>query len=76
MYEEEIKNITKTIKVRRIELGYSQTYMAGHLSISQNMYSKIELNKTQITACKFLMICDLLEINAGELLNACKKALI
>jgi len=69
MYEEKIKNILTTIKVKRTKLGYSQSHIANKLGISQNMYSKIELGKTQITACKFLMICDLLEMNAAELLR-------
>jgi transcriptional regulator with XRE-family HTH domain len=69
MYEEKIKNILTNIKVKRTKLGYSQTHIADRLGISQNMYSKIELGKTKITACKFLMICDLLEMNAAELLR-------
>jgi len=69
MYEEKIKNILATIKVKRTKLGYSQNHIADKLGISQNMYSKIELGKTQITACKFLMICDALEINADEMLR-------
>jgi transcriptional regulator with XRE-family HTH domain len=68
-YEEKIKNILTNIKVKRTKLGYSQNHIADQLGISQNMYSKIELGKTQITACKFLKICDLLEIQADELLN-------
>jgi transcriptional regulator with XRE-family HTH domain len=70
MNKQRINYIITSIKAKRIELGYPQKYMADQLGISQNMYSKIELNKTQITACKFLSICDLLGLNAGELLRA------
>jgi len=69
MYKERIKKIITTIKAKRIALGYSQNYVADKLGISQNMYSKLELGKTPITACKFLLICYLLDINARELLQ-------
>lgn len=43
--------------------------MAGKLGISQNMYSKFELNYSKITVCRFIAICEVLEINPGKALK-------
>lgn len=57
------------IKRRRSKLGYSQKYMADKLGVSQNMYSKFELNYSKITVCRFVAICEVLEINPCEVLQ-------
>lgn len=69
MYEQRIIKILALIKHRRLKLGYSQNYMAGKLGISQNMYSKFELNYSKITVCRFVAICEVLGINPGETLK-------
>ena len=42
-----MKEIKKIKRIRKIR-GFSQTYMAQNLGISQRAYSKIELNETQL----------------------------
>jgi len=70
MYKKRIKKILINIKLRRLELGYSQKFMADKLQISQNLYSKIEMNNIKLIACRFLVICDVLGIDAAKLLSA------
>lgn len=70
MYKKRIKKILIKIKFRRVKLGYTQSFMADKLNISQNTYSKIEQNKLKLTVCKFVVICELLKIDTAELLNS------
>ena len=70
MYEQRITGILELIKHRRFTLGYSQQYMADKLGISQNMYSKFELNYSKITIGRFIAICEVLEIDPHEALKA------
>ncbi len=72
MYEERTAKILTLIKERRIGLGYSQKQMADKLNISQNIYSKIELNYVTLTAGRFLLICEILQLNASDLLSGVK----
>jgi transcriptional regulator with XRE-family HTH domain len=69
MYEQRIISILELIKHRRSKLGYSQQYMAGKLGISQNMYSKFELNYSKITIGRFIAICEVLEIDLHQILK-------
>jgi len=69
MYREKVKSILYHIKLRRQELGYTQKYMAHKLCIHQNMYSKIEKNQVKFTADVFLLICEVLEMDACKLLK-------
>jgi len=70
MYEKELNRIINVIKNRRATLGYSQFYVAAKLGITQNVYSKIESNKIKLTACRLLMICEILDIDAVKLLKS------
>jgi transcriptional regulator with XRE-family HTH domain len=69
MYEKKVKKILSKIKKRRVQLGYTQKHLADHLGISQNIYSKIELNNIKLTACRFMVICTVLEIDPADLLK-------
>jgi len=69
MYKKKVKVVLKNIKKRRLELGYTQDYMAHKLGIQQNVYSKIELNNIKLTACRFLVICELLEIEVTKIIK-------
>jgi transcriptional regulator with XRE-family HTH domain len=70
MYEKKVKIILKNIKKRRAELGYTQEYMAHKLGIKQNVYSKIELSNIKLTACRFLLICELLDVEVGKMIKS------
>jgi len=65
-----IKAIAATIRKKREAKTYTQEYLAYKLNISQNAYSKIELGYTKITVERLFQIADVLEISAGELLDA------
>jgi transcriptional regulator with XRE-family HTH domain len=53
--------ILAAIRAKRMELRYTQEYMAFKLEISQNAYSKIELGYTKLTVETLFNIADLLE---------------
>lgn len=65
-----IKAIATAIRKKREQKNYTQEYLAYKLNISQNAYSKIELGYTKITVERLFQIGDVLEISAGELLDA------
>jgi transcriptional regulator with XRE-family HTH domain len=56
-----LKFILAAIRAKRIELRYTQEYIAFELEISQNAYSKIELGYTKLTMETFFNIADILE---------------
>lgn len=72
MYGEQVSAVLAAIKKRRVELGYSQEFVASKLGISQNIYSKVESNQIKLTAERFVIICEVLQIDAGELLRKSK----
>ncbi|MBX7262842.1 MAG: helix-turn-helix domain-containing protein, partial [Chitinophagaceae bacterium] len=47
------------IKIIREIKNYTQEYMASELNISQNAYSRIELNKTKLTTALAEKIADI-----------------
>jgi len=63
------KAVAANIRSKRIELNYTQEYLAAKLNISQNAYSKIELGYTKITVERLFQIADILETDIIELLN-------
>ena len=63
------KAVAANIRSKRIELNYTQEYLAAKLNISQNAYSKIELGYTKITVERLFQIADILETTIIELLN-------
>ncbi|MCQ6960542.1 helix-turn-helix domain-containing protein [Mucilaginibacter aquariorum] len=63
------KAVAANIRSKRIELNYTQEYLAAKLNISQNAYSKIELGYTKITVERLFQIADILETEIVELLN-------
>ena len=70
MYEKELKIILSVIKSKRLQSGYSQMFVAEKLGITQNVYSKMEASKIQLTVCRLSMICDILDINIIELMRS------
>mgnify|MGYP003343279076 CR=1 FL=1 len=58
----------KIRKIRNIR-GYSQEYMGSRLNMSQNNYSRIELDQINLTLRTLSDIADVLEIGTQELLN-------
>jgi|GEM_PF-1485847 len=64
-----IRKIVSGIRKIRIARNYSQDYMAGHLGISQNAYSKMELGYSKITLNRLFHVADILGVEATELLQ-------
>lgn len=62
------KVLATVIRERRLQLNYSQDYVAGRLEMSQNAYSKMELGQTGITLGKFIVLCEALEIDMTDML--------
>lgn len=58
----------KIRKIREIR-GYSQEYMANKLKMSQNNYSRIELNQVKINLDRLQEIGTVLEVDPMDILN-------
>jgi len=68
--------IGEKIRQRRVIKGYSQEYMAFRLNISQNNYSKIEREQTEITVKKVYQIAEVLGVSVYELLPDSKHGTV
>ncbi|GAA3957848.1 helix-turn-helix domain-containing protein [Mucilaginibacter dorajii] len=69
-----VKTIADNIRTTRERLAYSQEYLAAKLKVSQNTYSKIELGYVKLTLERFFKICQVLEIDPAEVINADRAA--
>ncbi|MDN3579698.1 helix-turn-helix domain-containing protein [Mucilaginibacter flavus] len=69
-----VKTIAGNIRTTRERLAYSQEYLAAKLKVSQNTYSKIELGYVKLTLERFFKICQVLEIDPAEVINAERAA--
>ena len=63
------KPLAMAIRQKRIELKYSQEFMAYKLNQTQNAYCKVELGKTKVTLIKLIEICAVFEIDMHEFLK-------
>ncbi|QEC51362.1 DNA-binding XRE family transcriptional regulator [Anseongella ginsenosidimutans] len=60
--------IMRRIRLTREERRYSQEFMAGKMGISQEAYSRLELNETTPSVDRLLLMARILDIPAEELL--------
>jgi len=67
-------SIHKEIRTYRLIKGYSQSYMAFCLSISQNSYSKLELGQVELTITRLIEIADILQVAPTDLFEAALNA--
>ena len=65
--------IADNVRNRRLEVNYTQEYVAKKLSISQNAYSKIERGGSKMTVERLLQIAVILETDVGELISITEK---
>jgi transcriptional regulator with XRE-family HTH domain len=72
MSQNDIGRIANHIRQLRESKNYSQEYMAAKMRMSQNSYSKIELNYSKLTVDRLIQIARLLDIDASTLLSACE----
>lgn len=56
------------IRKYRIQNEFSQEYMASRLNICQEAYSKIELNKTELTLKRLYQLASIFEIPITDLI--------
>ncbi len=61
--------ISRKLRARRSEYGYSQENMAKALGISQNGYSKNERNIQNVPLRRVLQIAEILGIPISQLLE-------
>jgi transcriptional regulator with XRE-family HTH domain len=63
------KLLAMAIRSRRLELNYTQEYIAYKLNMSQNAYSKLELGYTAVTIERFVELCGALEVDVHDMLR-------
>ncbi|WP_224751106.1 helix-turn-helix domain-containing protein [Mucilaginibacter pankratovii] len=63
------KLLAMTIRSRRLQLNYTQEYIAYKLNMSQNAYSKLELGYTAVTIERLVELCDALEMDVYDMLK-------
>ena len=69
MNHQQLPLILDKIRSKRLELQYSQEYMGYRLAVSQNGYSKLELNITRLSFERFLKVCEVLDLCPWEMTN-------
>lgn len=62
-----MKNIASNVRNMRAYKGFTQDYIAEKLGISQNAYSKLELNYSKITLDRMFQLAEVLECDISDL---------
>lgn len=62
-------NLSKILRSVRVELGYSQSYVASRLKITQQAYSKIENEPVKCSLITLLEISEILMIDPAQLIS-------
>ena len=62
-------SLHKEIRTKRLIKGYSQSYMAFCLNISQNSYSKLELGQVELTVSRLIEIAEILQLDPTNLVE-------
>ena len=65
----QLKAVAANIKDRRLDLNFSQTYVAQRLNVTQNAYSKMEIGKTKMSVERLYEIANVLETSPRQLIN-------
>lgn len=65
----QLKAVSANIKDRRLDLNFSQTYVAERLKVTQNAYSKMEIGKTKMSVERLYEIANVLETSPSQLIN-------
>ncbi|OOQ57114.1 helix-turn-helix domain-containing protein [Mucilaginibacter pedocola] len=63
------KLLAMAIRSRRLQLNYTQEYIAYKLNMSQNAYSKLELGYTSVTVERFVELCGALQVDVHDMLK-------
>ena len=62
-------HVGQKIKRLRELRNYTQEYIATQIGITQESYSKIEANKTNLSTQRLEQIASILEVNTADLIN-------
>lgn len=68
MNQKLFEDIGKRVKKRRIELGYTQEYLAEKMDVSIQMISGTESGKKALKLENFIKFCDILETTPDYLI--------
>ncbi|MCB0635533.1 MAG: helix-turn-helix transcriptional regulator [Lewinella sp.] len=63
-----MQHLADNLRTLRLLRGYSQTYLAAALGISQSYYAKLENNRAVLKVPQLLQLAALLEVAPGHLL--------
>ena len=63
------EDIGKRVKKRRIELGYTQEYLAEKMDVSIQMISGTESGKKALKLENFIKLCEILETTPDYLIK-------
>ena len=63
------EDIGKRVKKRRIELGYTQEYLAEKMDVSIQMFSGTESGKKALKLENFIKFCEILETTPDYLIK-------
>lgn len=69
MNQKLFEDIGKRVRKRRIELGYTQEYLAERMDVSIQMISGTESGKKALKLENFIKFCDILETTPDYLIN-------
>lgn len=64
-----METVLEKIRIGRLSKGYSQSYMAHLLDISQKAYCDIERGNTKLSLERFIDICMILELKHEEIVK-------
>ncbi len=68
-----MKAIGENIRKIRTMKGYSQDYVASKLKMSQNNYSRIELDQNKLNLDQLYEIAEVLDVDITDILNFQEK---
>ena len=66
--EKIIVDLHDRIRLQRLQLGYSQEFIAALLNISQQAYSQIEKDPSTTSLKRLLLLAEIIQLNPKDLI--------
>jgi transcriptional regulator with XRE-family HTH domain len=66
--EKIIVDLHDRIRLQRLQLGYSQEFIAARLNISQQAYSQIEKDPSTTSLKRLLLLAEIIQLNPKDLI--------
>lgn len=63
------EGIGKRVRKRRVELGFTQEYLAERMNVSVQMISGTEAGRKALKLENFIKLCDVLDVTADYLIS-------